>query len=268
MKKLVLLLAMVTGGVLGLETTQATAHASAHVRYYQNIKNQNATVENSNAPVWTTGSLRHRSGTMGNYGTQVEQYYAAHIRKSNGKSYVYYKFRIGKKTGWVWHGYLKPVTATTPTFGASSSGNDLIPVANVNWSKTYAVGDHLADKTLMQMFPGAIYSSYLHLAAMDSFNTTDGVDGQYYFNDDLYATIDKKFGLNSSVKPVVISTETSEPEPFTKVNIDSALTKAGYSASDRAKYAGWYIGGSILPADRSDEGLSGGETTVILLPVK
>ncbi|WP_054699174.1 hypothetical protein [Secundilactobacillus odoratitofui] len=85
------------GGLFGLAGTQTTAHASSYVRYYQNIKNQTATVSNRNAPVYTTGSLRHRAGTMKNYGTQVEQYYAAHVRKQNGKASIYYKFRIGKK---------------------------------------------------------------------------------------------------------------------------------------------------------------------------
>ncbi|MTV82805.1 hypothetical protein GM612_09125, partial [Lactobacillus sp. CRM56-3] len=179
--KLMLAAAVVAGGFFAF-ATQTTAHASAYVRSYQNIKNANATVTNTKAPVWTTASLKHRAGTMRNYGTQVEQYYAAHIRKSNGKAYIYYKFRIGKKTGWVWHGYLKPFTSgtTAPTTGttgtSTNSGTDLVPVANANWNKIGATGAFAADSTLMQMFPNTIFSKYLYSAVQGYNNIDDGVD--------------------------------------------------------------------------------------------
>lgn len=91
--------------------------AKTTLRYYQDIKNATYTVTNKNATVYTTGTLKHKKGTMASFGTKVTGYYAAHLTK-NGKSSVYYKFKVGNKTGWVWHGYLskqaanKPVTKT------------------------------------------------------------------------------------------------------------------------------------------------------------
>ncbi|MTV81778.1 hypothetical protein [Secundilactobacillus folii] len=209
---------------------------------------------------------------MRNYGTQVEQYYAAHIRKSNGKAYVYYKFRIGKKTGWVWHGYLKPFTSgtTAPTTGttgtSTNSGTDLVPVANANWNKIGATGVFAADSTLMQMFPNTTFSKYLYSAVQGYNNMDDGVDRPNYFDTSWSNTMKSKLGVQSTAKPVYIYASVSEPEPFTKANIEAALTKAGYDANARAKFSGWYIGGSIEPDSWADEGAYGGMTTIVLVP--
>lgn len=268
-------LAVVAGGVLGIGTMQTTVHASASVRYYTNIKNQNVTVTNANAPVWTTASLKHRSGTMQNYGTTVQQYYAAHIRKRNGKTYVYYKFRVGKKTGWVWHGYLKTSatssTTTTPNKtvnGITVTNSDKLPVEKVDWNSITGNGIFSADKTLMQLFPNTIYSDALYSTAKSYNNLDDGVDRGNYFDTDETATLAKNLGVNSSVTPVIIKASVSEPEPFTKTAIETALTKAGYDATKRAQFSGWYIGGSIEPDSWADEGAYGGMTTIILIPNK
>ncbi|MCH5461614.1 hypothetical protein HC026_03115 [Lactobacillus sp. LC28-10] len=106
-KKLGLSLVIGGGLLFGLPVNQTTAHASTHLRYYENIPNQTVSVTNSNANVYNNGHLSRRVGTMRSYGTKVEAYYAAHVTK-NGKASVYYKFRAGNRTGWVWHGYLKP----------------------------------------------------------------------------------------------------------------------------------------------------------------
>lgn len=83
-----------------------TSQAKTRVRYYQNIKNATYTVANRHATVYTSGQLTHKKGTLGAYGSKVTAYYAAHVTK-NGRSSVYYKFKVGKRTGWVWRGYLK-----------------------------------------------------------------------------------------------------------------------------------------------------------------
>lgn len=258
------------GGLFGLASTQTTAHASSYVRYYQNIKNQTATVTNRNAPVYTTGSLRHRAGTMKNYGTQVEQYYAAHVRKQNGKASIYYKFRIGKKTGWVWHGYLKPVsttsnTATNGTTPTTAFTNNSTTVENTDWRKTSASGTFSASATLMQLFPKTIYSSTLFQLANGYINIDDGSDRTNYF--DWHQTeLNQAFGNGSTVTPTLIDVHIPDQEPFTKAAIDAGLTKAGYDATARAKFAGWYIGGFIEPNAYADEGASGGDIEVVLVP--
>ncbi|GAX08046.1 serine protease [Secundilactobacillus silagincola] len=87
-----------------LVPTQASAKTK--VRSYENIKNATYTVTKSSATVYSTASLTHKKGTLKSFGTKVTGYYAAHVTK-NGKSSIYYKFKVGNKTGWVWHGYLK-----------------------------------------------------------------------------------------------------------------------------------------------------------------
>lgn len=107
---------LLTVGILGATTSQASAKTK--VRYYQDIKNASYTVTNSKATVYTSATLKHKKGTLKSYGSKVTGYYAAHITK-NGKATIYYKFKVGKKTGWVWRGYLKKA-ATLPNIFNSS----------------------------------------------------------------------------------------------------------------------------------------------------
>lgn len=83
-----------------------SGHASTKVSSYENIKNATYTVTNAKATVYSSASLKHKKGTLGSYGSKVTGYYAAHVKKNNHAS-IYYKFKVGNKTGWVWHGYLK-----------------------------------------------------------------------------------------------------------------------------------------------------------------
>ncbi|GAW98532.1 CAP domain-containing protein [Secundilactobacillus mixtipabuli] len=98
-------------GAAAFNTPNASAKTT--IRSYQNIKNATYTVTNKHATVYKTGSLAKKTGTMQNYGSKVTGYYAVHVTR-NGKASIYYKFRVGKKTGWVWHGYLKKATAVKP----------------------------------------------------------------------------------------------------------------------------------------------------------
>lgn len=135
-------------GVAGLISTTASAKSGAYLRYYQNIPNKTVSVTNQNATVYTTGRLSHKAGTMRSYGSKVEEYYTAHVTK-NGKASVYYKFRVGKKTGWVWHGYLKSsatkvgtTAATTPATTTAST----TPTSNN--SLTFKYVDAYSGKTV------------------------------------------------------------------------------------------------------------------------
>lgn len=91
---------------LFLSLGSLSGQAKTKVRSYQNIKNATYQVTNWNATVYSSANLAHKKGKLGTYGPKVTGYYAAHVSK-NGKSSIYYKFKVGKKTGWVWHGYLK-----------------------------------------------------------------------------------------------------------------------------------------------------------------
>lgn len=85
------------------------AEAKTTVKYYQNIKNAVYWSLSDEGAIYSTGSLKHRIGTldlsMGKDG-KVTVYYAVHVIK-NGKKTVYYKFRYGNRTGWAWRGYFQ-----------------------------------------------------------------------------------------------------------------------------------------------------------------
>lgn len=164
------------------------ASAKTTLRYYQDIKNATYTVTNKNATVYTTGTLKHKKGTMASFGTKVTGYYAAHITK-NGKSSVYYKFKVGNKTGWVWHGYLKKAATLPNIFNstekaqisqyqkqAKSIGNstkgmyDSKPV----YSKKFSAGklsSNFIDRTVATINMARSFYGLSTIAADDDWNT-------------------------------------------------------------------------------------------------
>lgn len=96
----------ITSGLMISNSTEAAAKTT--VRSYQNIKNATYTIKNKKAVVYTTAKLNHKkSAKLGQYGSKVTGYYAAHVTK-NGKKAIYYKFKSANgSTGWIWHGWLK-----------------------------------------------------------------------------------------------------------------------------------------------------------------
>ncbi|WP_461243820.1 CAP domain-containing protein [Secundilactobacillus muriivasis] len=97
---------IVTGLVMAMILFIPSAKAKTTFKYYQNIKDTTCSVTYKYAPVYTTGKLTHKKGTIRSYGTKVKAYYAAHVIR-DGYPYVFYKFKVGKKTGWIWNGYLR-----------------------------------------------------------------------------------------------------------------------------------------------------------------
>lgn len=156
-------LSLVVGGGLlfGLSTSQTTAHASTYLRYYQNIPNKQVSVTNGNAAVYTSARLSHRAGTMRYYGSKVEEYYAAHVTR-NGRASVYYKFRAGHYTGWVWHGYLKSIGSSTGTTSTTKPTNTSTTNNGGNSSTTAPIDSKLQaesiaqDKQILSMFPNSV----------------------------------------------------------------------------------------------------------------
>jgi len=84
-------------------TTQASAKTKV---YYQKMTAATYTVVKKNATVYSSAFLTHKKGTMKSFGNKVTGYNTARVTK-NDKTALYYQFKVGKKTGWVWHGYLK-----------------------------------------------------------------------------------------------------------------------------------------------------------------
>lgn len=267
-----------SGMLLGLSATQTTAHACTYLRYYQDIANQTASVTNRSATVYTSGSLKHRAGTMWNYHAKVEQYYAAHVTK-NGKASVYYKFRDGKRTGWVWHGYLKSIassTGTTPTNGATTPTNtttigskSIAPgttVDNMDWTKLeqQRYVDVDSDSAyMMQLFSGTIYDQRVQNAAKLSWNTTDGVDFAYDDQEQGWQRELNDEKINSKGFKAIRFTAKA---PYDHAAIEQAITKAGYDANARTKFAGWSIGAEYMTAEGADEGPEAGGGLILLVP--
>ncbi|MFC6253759.1 hypothetical protein ACFP1H_04080 [Secundilactobacillus hailunensis] len=270
-------LLVVSGMLLGLSVTQSTAHARTYLRYYENIANQNATVTNRNATVYTSGSLKHRAGTMWNYHAKVEQYYAAHVTK-NGKTSVYYKFRDGKRTGWVWHGYLKPIVsntgATTSTTPASTknpsttaSGKSIAPgttVENEDWTalaKKAGVDDNQA--YIMQLFSGTIYNQKVQNVANLSWNEADSAD--FDDSDQALQENSSRYGVNSTgIVAIRFTASTNKYHDYTAIK--NAIEKAGYDASARAKFTGWSIGAEYEEPGSYSEGPKDGDGLILLVP--
>lgn len=275
LKKQLGLSLVVGGGLLfGLSTTQTTAHASTYLRYYENIPNKTVSVTNKNAYVYNNGRLSRKMGTMRYYGSKVEEYYAAHVVK-NGKTSIYYKFRVGHRTGWVWHGYLKSIassTGTTPTTtttntGTTTSGKSIAPgttVENEDWNAIARRDGVYSDTaTIMQMFPKTIYNRKLDFVTGACWNTTDEADF-----DDSDNNI-KEMSLREGVNPtgfVAIRFDASTNKLDDYAAIEKALDQAGYDANARAKFAGWSISAQYEEPGNTDEGPQGGMGLVLLVP--
>ncbi|MFC6253768.1 hypothetical protein ACFP1H_04130 [Secundilactobacillus hailunensis] len=272
-------LSLVIGGglLLGLSATPANAQARTYVRYYENIPNKTVSVTNKNAYVYNNGRLSRKMGTMRYYGSKVEEYYAAHVTK-NGKTSVYYKFRVGHRTGWVWHGYLKSIasstgtTPTIPTSGANTQttgGKSIAPsttVENVDWNaleKDPRSGIDAGGAYLMQLFPHTIYSSQITRAANDVFDSgySDAVDF-----DDSTQSIQETLGEEHVNGNGAVIIRVDADAPYDHVAMEQALEKAGYGATARAKYTGWSIGAQYAGAELGGEAPEPGYMLIILVP--
>ncbi|GAW98679.1 hypothetical protein [Secundilactobacillus mixtipabuli] len=277
LKKQLGLSLVVGGGLLfGLSTTQTTAHASTYLRYYENIPNKTVSVTNKNAYVYNNGRLSRKMGTMRYYGSKVEEYYAAHVVK-NGKASIYYKFRIGHRTGWVWHGYLKSIasstgtTPTTPTNTTTNTGTTTngkiptgTPVENINiptLSKTEGV-DPMAGY-IMQLFPGTVYNTKVEKAAEYAWDTDDSADFSSWYNMAGWKSQLTSAGANpTGFKAITFDAAA----PYDKTAVEKAIEKAGYDANARSKFAGWSIGAEYMSPENADEGPQGGMGLVLLVP--
>ncbi|MFC6253767.1 hypothetical protein ACFP1H_04125 [Secundilactobacillus hailunensis] len=272
-KQLGLSLVVGSGLLLGLSATPANAQARTYVRYYENIPNKTVSVTNKNAYVYNNGCLSRKMGTMRYYGSKVEEYYAAHVTK-NGKTSVYYKFRVGHRTGWVWHGYLKSIASstgtTTPTNGTNTqttSGKSIAPgttVENEDWNALARRDGVYSDTAaIMQMFPKTIYNQKVEEITAYSWNTTDEAD----FDDSDNGINQNSWGTGVNMNGfVAIRFRASTNKLDDYAAIEKALDKAGYDANARAKFAGWSIGAQYEEPGNTDEGPQGGMGLVLLVP--
>lgn len=289
LKKQLGLSLVIGGGLLfGLSTAQTTAHASTYLRYYENIPNKTVSVTNKNAYVYNNGRLSRKVGTMRYYGSKVEEYYAAHVVK-NGKASIYYKFRVGHRTGWVWHGYLKSIassTGTTPTTTTTNTGSTTntgtttptntttagskstapgTTVENEDWNALQKgnAGVYSDTAAIMQMFPKTIYNQKVEYVTSDCWNTEDAAD----FNDSDSGIKEwsSREGVNSNGF-VAIRFDATTNKDNDYAAIEKALDKAGYDANARAKFAGWSIGAQYEEPGNTDEGPQGGMGLVLLVP--
>ncbi|RRG00729.1 MAG: hypothetical protein DUD34_14640 [Lactobacillus sp.] len=290
LKKQLGLSLVVGGGLLfGLSTPQTTAHASTYLRYYENIPNKTVSVTNKNAYVYNNGRLSRKMGTMRYYGSKVEEYYAAHVVK-NGKASIYYKFRVGHRTGWVWHGYLKSIasstgttptttptntTTTTPTSGATTptnttaGGKSIAPgttVDNMDWTKLEQ--QRYVDVTpssayLMSLFPGTIYNQKVQNAAKLSWASDDSAGFDYGNSAQGYQRFLSAENINTKGYVAIYF---NGIQPYDHASIDKALTKVGYDANARSKFAGWSIGAEYNEPGSLNEGVGDGDGLILLVP--
>jgi hypothetical protein len=274
LKKQLGLSLVVGGGLLfGLSTTQTTAHASTYLRYYENIPNKTVSVTNKNAYVYNNGRLSRKMGTMRYYGSKVEEYYAAHVVK-NGKASIYYKFRVGHRTGWVWHGYLKSIassTGTTPTTtttntGTTTSGKSIAPgttVENEDWNALEKKNTGVFSDTaaIMQMFPGTIYSQKVEDVTSVVYSTTDFSE----FDDSDNGISRSSYGMGVNMNGfVAIRFHASTNKLDDYAAIEKALDQAGYDANARSKFAGWSIGAQYEEPGNTEEGPTDGDGLVFV----
>ncbi|WP_089136980.1 CAP domain-containing protein [Secundilactobacillus silagei] len=102
--------AVLTVGVvvfsIGLTTT-STASAKETVKSVTShlAKVTTFKVGKKSAAVYSTASLNHKEGTLKSFGSKVKAYHISQINR-NGKKTIYYQIKTGKKSGWVWQGYL------------------------------------------------------------------------------------------------------------------------------------------------------------------
>lgn len=172
----VLALLMVVSGVM-TANNQASAKTKVKVRYYQDIKNAIYTVKNSKAPVYSTAKLTHKKGTLKSFGTKVTGYYAAHITK-NGKSTIYYKFKSGSKTGWVWRGNLKKYVPAEKFNEAKMDAHfvELINAQRVKAGSPKVTVDQNLYNKVTSLRAKQIVSNYSHTDSAGNFIAADLAD--------------------------------------------------------------------------------------------
>ena len=296
-------LSLVAGGGLlfGLSTTQTTAHASTYLRYYENIPNKTVSVTNKNAYVYNNGRLSRKIGTMRYYGSKVEEYYAAHVVK-NGKASIYYKFRVGHRTGWVWHGYLKSIASsagTTPTGTTNNSGSSTTSQDDKLQAESAA-----QDKQLLALFPNSVQDPTLMKVANGLEN-----DPSLLIDDEANQKEDDLNRINSPLtsqqQAQLLTIQTSDVLSPLKTQLQSGqLSWGDYIKQDIARsyvqvqqttrpsrennysgtpnkyadskycnpsnfptlYAGWKVGVGSFPKDGDQDESSYGSYTVLLLP--
>ncbi|GAW98678.1 hypothetical protein [Secundilactobacillus mixtipabuli] len=307
LKKQLGLSLVVGGGLLfGLSTTQATAHASTYLRYYENIPNKTVSVTNKNAYVYNNGRLSRKVGTMRYYGSKVEEYYAAHVVK-NGKASIYYKFRVGHRTGWVWHGYLKSIassTGTTPTStttnNTTNNSDNSIPTSTSSDAKLRAEAT-AQNNQILALFPNSVQDPTLmkmadQLMNSTELNTTDDMDTRDNINDEIMSQlssnqkaqlleIDPSFSNDSDILSELQSGKTSWLNYFKQEMNDNAkavdpalnpgttfvhkydVSKYYELNNFPTQYSGWKIGIGSYPKGAGESDTMGyGSFVVLLLP--
>lgn len=170
--------------------TPVSGNAKTKVRSYENISNATYTVTNKNANVYSSAKLTHKKGKLGTYGSKVTGYYAAHVSK-NGKASIYYKFKVGKSTGWVWHGYLKKAK---PAEKFNEAATDARFLTLINQHRTAGgLAPVTLDSNLFQKVTlvraNQIVKNFSHTDAAGNFIASDMADAAGfnagYFNENL-----------------------------------------------------------------------------------
>mgnify|MGYP003364955078 FL=1 len=171
-------------------------------------------------------------------------------KKYKGHNAIYYhvKSADGTLQGWIWRGYLKPVTATT----TPNSQTSQTATVSEPQGKLGSKNENQFKAALKQLFPGTISDASLNREANGAAYPVDAVDG-----DDV--------GANQTL--IHLRNPKSDDQPFYFQAYKPLLNAAGYPAAVRAKYAGWHIGIDIHNG-WGDEGANRGDAYIYLEPAK
>ncbi|KRL98207.1 hypothetical protein ACUIJQ_12365 [Levilactobacillus hammesii] len=182
--------------------------------------------------------------------SKVTWYTDAHqklYKKYQGHSTIYYhvKSADGKMQGWIWRGYLKPVTTKKAANAAVTTKSDpatgmSFPIAN----------EQLLDQEILSLFPGTITDKALEAQAGSVVYTDDGEESPTVKPGQVY--------IHLSNASNVMDTQ----------NYANLLAKAGYPAAKRSQYRGWHIGVRAQTDDGYGEGVNQGDAAIFLAPVK
>jgi len=256
MKKIVqaMLILGVGAGIVGVTSTTASANSQYSAKRSKSVRLVWRKSMKRHAMTATTGARysKHLGIRYSNNDVTptVTWYTDAHeklYKKNKGHNAIYYhvKSADGTLQGWIWRGYLKPVSTKKNALAAVNAQPD---PKNPDW---VSLKDETpVDKEILSLFPGTIEDKTLDAQAGSVVYTNDG--------EETPATPAGQTFIYLSNSSALMDTK----------NYDKLLTAAGYPAAKRAQYRGWHIGVRTQIDNEWGEGISEGDAAVYLAPAK
>lgn len=256
MKKITqtLLVLGVGAGILGVSSVTASANSQYSAARSRSVRLVWRKSMKRHALMATTGARysKHLGIRYSNNDVTptVVWYTDAHeklYKKYKGHNAIYYHVQSADGTlqGWIWRGYLKPVTKT-------SSASSVTAKTNPDDPETYSPisNENTLIQEIQSLFPGTIADQKLSNQAGSVVYTDDGEEAPTVPAGETY--------IHLSNSSAVMDT----------ANYQNLLTQAGYPTAKRAQYRGWHIGVRVQTEDGYGEGVNQGDAAIFLAPAK